>query len=82
MSKIVRDGDTYWTVYTDEERRLAMRIAVIASWVLVVWLLLWFPMKVFVRFVVWGPIGLIPGLVALWGFGIAVQGRIRHDDED
>jgi hypothetical protein len=40
VSRIVRDGDDEYIVYTDAERRMAMHVAVIAIWLFVIWLLL------------------------------------------
>jgi hypothetical protein len=37
VSRLIRDGDDEYIVYTDAERRMGMHMAVVAIWLLVIW---------------------------------------------
>lgn len=78
MSRIVREGDDEYIVYNDEERRLAMDIALVAVWLLVIWL----PLRMFIDGLLMDAIGIILGIGVVNGFFAAVEGRSSLGDGD
>jgi hypothetical protein len=78
MSRIIREGGDEYIVYNDEERRLAMDIALAAIWLLVIWLVL----RMFIDGLVMDAIGIILGIAAVNGFFTAVEGRSSQGDGD
>ena len=78
MSRIIREGDDEYIVYNDEERRLAMDIALAAIWLLVIWLVL----RMFIDGLIMDAIGIILGIAVANGFFTAVEGRSSLGDGD
>ena len=79
MSRLIREGDDEYIVYNDEERRLAMDIALIAVWLFVVWL----PLRMFIfDFLLMDAIGIVLGIAVVNGFFLAVEGRSSLGDGD
>ena len=78
MSRIIREGDDEYIVYNDEERRLAMDIALAAIWLLVIWLVL----RMFIDGLLMDAIGIVLGIAVVNGFVTAVEGRSSLGDGD
>jgi hypothetical protein len=79
VSRLIREGDDEYIVYNDEERRLAMDIALIAVWLFVVWL----PLRMFIfDFLLMDAIGIVLGIAVVNGFFLAVEGRSSLGDGD
>jgi hypothetical protein len=84
MPRHVREGNVDYLVYSPQERRQAGHRAVVAAWLLVIWIpLFWLVYHLLSGVAVWviGFIGVVLVGTILQSFEIASSGRVRDDGD-